>query len=222
MGYSGRFVATKPSGKLGLFGEKRIRLFPLEHDRTRLGWPPLMAATSNMNLWQQSTPVMLDVNADGMEDLVVGYWKGLKNSRVVLDAYLRMPDRSFAKVPKTTAFDVEDGNRSFVHYGNDLNGDRVGDLILASGDAFLFYPGLHSTTGKKLVSKTPRVAPVRQLDLGENSITISLGPTGSHVEGSLSHRGPRYADLDGDGRLELLTARESLPGGFRIVRFEAP
>jgi len=181
-----------------------------------------VALTSNMNLWQQSTPVMLDVNADGMEDLVVGYWKGLKDSRVALEAYLRMPDRSFAKTPKTTAFDVEDGDRSFVHYGYDLNGDRVGDLIVAGGDAFLFYPGLHSTTGKKLVSKTPVVAPVRQLDLGEGSVTISVGIAGSHIE-SLIHRGsPRYADIDGDGRVEMLIARKSLPSDFRIVRFQAP
>ena len=32
---------------------------------------------------------MLDVDRDGREDLVIGYWKGLAGAKVVLDVYLR-------------------------------------------------------------------------------------------------------------------------------------
>ena len=57
-------VTTKPAGKLGLFGEKRLRLYRLERDRSRLGITPLLATQSRMNLWQNSVPRLHDVNGD--------------------------------------------------------------------------------------------------------------------------------------------------------------
>ena len=48
--------------------EKLLRLYALEGDRTRLGVRPLFAAASRMNLWQDGTPVLRDVDGDGLAE----------------------------------------------------------------------------------------------------------------------------------------------------------
>jgi len=172
-------VGTKPADKLNLFGEKQLRLYRLRRDRSRLGFHPEFAAESRMNLWQDAVPRMIDVNGDGAEDLVIGYWKGIFKSRVVLDAYLRGADGSFSTSPRNTAIDVKKGEEGFLHYGSDLNGNGHPDLLVRDEEHVLIYAGRASTDGKQLVdTKKPH-----------------------RVE---AHNEPLLADLDGDGRPELL------------------
>jgi hypothetical protein len=200
-------VATKPANKLNLFGEKRLRLYALAPDRSRLGHPPVFAAQSRMNLWQDGTPMMLDVTGDGREDLVLGYWKGLKDDRIVLDAYPRLPDGWFDDTPQTTAFDVKKGDRSFFSYGHDLDGDRLSDLLVRSDDSLVVYRGLHSTSGRKLVDKTPFAIPslVMQGSPGTTMVQVGSGGFGSWTLPSPGR--PRVVDVDGDGTHEILIVR---------------
>ena len=58
-------VTTKEAGKLGLFAEKRVRLYKLEEDRSRAGRRPILAAVSNMNIWQEASAWVLDINQEG-------------------------------------------------------------------------------------------------------------------------------------------------------------
>ena len=214
-------VTTKTSEKLSLFGEKLLRLFPVERNLSRLGRNPLLATATNMNLWQEVTPIVADVNADGRTDLVLGYWKGLKDDRVVLDAHLRLEDGSFRDKPYTTAFNVKNGDRSFVEFGTDLDGDTHADLLLRneSGELLLF-PSLPSTNGKKLVSSTPR-----ELSFGDDlesgaatTVVISVG--GAPPAREISGGQPRLVDLDGDDRMEILLVHAGgagQPGAFRVL-----
>lgn len=176
-------VATKPADKLALFGEKRLRLYDLERDRSHRGIDPLFAVESRLNLWQEAVPLLYDADADGREDLVIGYWKGLAGDRVVLDVYPRVSDGSFAKSARTTAFDVKDADRSYVGFGHDLDGDGLADLVLYGDGRWWMYAGRESGKGGNLVEGKPREL-LRQE----------------------ARAGPRFVDLDGDGRSELLWA----------------
>lgn len=205
-------VLTKPADKLSLFGEKRLRLFTLERDRSRLGLLPLLATESRMNLWQQSTPRFADANGDGLDDLVIGYWKGLKDSRVVLDVYLR-EGASFATAPKTTAFDVKDGDRFFLDYGADFDGDGLSDLLLRARGGFQVHYGRRSKTGAALFDRNGD-------EIADASIAASSD--GTRTVGEFAGT----ADVDGDGRDEIVFvgARgedESTPGYLRVVRLAA-
>jgi hypothetical protein len=218
-------VTTKPADKLNLFGEKLLRLYPVERDLSRLGRDPLLATATRMNLWQSATPIVTDVDADGRTDLVLGYWKGLKDSRVVLDVYLRQEDGSFRDKPRTTAFNVEDGDRSFVEFGHDLDGDSRADLLLRNeSGTLLLFPSLSSTNGKKLVSSTPRRLPFGdELEAGASAeMVISVGgpPTISQI---LPVSRPRLVDLDRDDRMEMLLARPgngAEPAELRVLWLE--
>ena len=54
----------------GHFGEKLLRVFFIEGDRTRLGKPPVLAVESHANLWQESQVAATDLNGDGRQDVV--------------------------------------------------------------------------------------------------------------------------------------------------------
>ncbi|MBD3868783.1 MAG: VCBS repeat-containing protein [Acidobacteria bacterium] len=215
-------VQTKTAEKLALFGEKRVRLFGLNPDRSRSGFLPLMAGESGMNLLQGGTPWILDVNQDDRNDLVIGYWKGLKNSRVVLEVFLRNEDGSFEEKPKTTAFDVEDGNRSYVAYGRDLNGDGLLDLLVSADARLLLFPGKESRNGKKLVDDEPEL--VLDVNLPESdqegSVTINIGSDGASTVQSTALSIPSFKDMDGDGVAEILMVTRGTwksPGTFTVL-----
>jgi hypothetical protein len=197
-------LETKPAGKLALFGEKRLRLFALEHDRTRLGFAPVFATTSRMNLWQDASPVLVDVNDDDRPDLVIGYWKGLTGPKVVLDAYLRREDGSFDPTPRTTAFDVKHGDRSLLLYGDDLDGDDRPDLLLRTDEELRLHRGLASRRGTKLVARDGLAIPFAAAAPEAGTTTVGVSSSGDvdvHVDGGRAE--PRLADLDGDFRKEI-------------------
>jgi hypothetical protein len=214
-------LETKPAGKLALFGEKRLRLFALEHDRTRLGFAPVFATTSRMNLWQDASPVLVDVNDDDRPDLVVGYWKGLTGPKVVLDAYLRREDGSFDPTPRTTAFDVKHGDRSLLLYGDDLDGDDRPDLLLRTDEELRLHRGLASRRGTKLVARDGLAIPFAAAAPEAGTTTVGVSSSGDvdvRVDGGRAE--PRLADLDGDSRKEIYAIfADDRPQGtvFRVV-----
>ncbi len=210
-------VTTKEAGRLGLFAEKRVRLYRLRKDRSRAGLPPVLATVSNMNLWQDAHGWILDVNGDGRDDLAIGYWKGLKNSRAVLEVYLREADGGFGK-PKTTAFDVKDGDRSLFEYGRDLNGNGRPDLLLADDDGLLLYPGLAFSPGRRLVAGKPERSFRLTRWAADHGITLAVGPGGAFANRVSSGGGAvHFQDIDDDGTPEILwteSGSKKEPGGF--------
>ncbi len=216
-------VQTKTAEKLALFGEKRVRMYGLDPDRSRSGFLPLMEGKSGMNLWQEGTPWILDVNRDGRSDLVIGYWKGLKDSRVVLEVFLRKEEGTFEGKPKVTAFDVENGDRSYVAYGRDLNGDGLFDLLVSTDEQLLLYPGLPSRNGGKLVDTRPEL--ILDMDAKdpdqEDVVTITVGSDGADaVQTTALTSRPHFLDLDGDGDVEIVFVNSGSgirPGSFTAL-----
>jgi hypothetical protein len=195
-------ATTRRADKLSLFGERRIRVWYLEEDRSGSGVEPHFGVESRINLWQEAHPALLDTNGDGRDDLVFGYWKGLVKSRVVLDAYIRTSEGGFDPSPRTTAFNVKNGDENLLLYGDDLDGDGVADLVLRNEEELLVYRGLRSSNGANLVASDP----VRRLPM----------------DGDDPPR-PRIVDLDGDGRSEIVLAREKgAQANLRIFRLDPP
>jgi len=217
-------AVTRPADKLSFFGEKLVRLFLLdERDRSRTGSTPLLAVQSGANLWQRIVPAVQDINGDRRQDLVLAYWKGLRESRIVLDAYPRQEDGTFRPSPRSTEREVPGADRSFVQYGHDLDGDGTADLVVHAGGALQILRGLPSEDGRALVEETPHwVIPI---DLPEKSESMNFDlELGSPEEGELrwsaDDGGPdrvHLVDLDADRRPELLAFTAGESGVFSIA-----
>jgi hypothetical protein len=209
-------VTTMSAEKLNIFGEKRLRVFTLSGDRTRAGESPRFAALTGLNIWQSASPVVDDLDGDGHDDLVLGYWKGLKNSIVALEIYPGKGNGGFAK-PKTTDFDVADGDKAFLEFGKDVDGDGRPDLILLAGKKALVFPGQGPGASKAVLSQPSRAVPLLagQPMASQTFVGIDLFG-GFQVSRSSPGLGtPRVLDVDRDGRPELLFAGD-LDGHARV------
>src|SRR6185503_14174928 len=133
-------VTTTSGDKLSLLGEKSLRVYTLGGERTRAGEAPSYAATTGINLWQQAFPVILDLDRDGRDELVLAYWKGLKNAIAALEIYPGGAGGTFGKA-RTMTFDVEEGQKDVLNFGDDADGDGRPDLVLIAGHELLVFPG---------------------------------------------------------------------------------
>lgn len=217
-------VTTTSAEKLGLFSEKLLRVFPLRPDRTRAGTAPAFATETRMNLWQEPRFHVADVDGDGKQDLLLAYWKGLKNGTAVLDTYLRRPDGSFATSERSEELELSAEDRSFLEYGDDVDGDGTSDLMLLGDGKLLVFPGNRDTKGgKAIVSSSPTLStPISGAPTGDTRVSISIGSEGvsGSAEGSRAGQ-PAVLDLDGDGKREVLFVSDSGtdPGKLVIVSF---
>ena len=212
-------VTTMSADKLSFFGEKKLRVYPLSPDRSRTGAAPSFAVTTGLNLWQPTTPELADVNGDGRVDLVLASWKGLKDSIVVLEVYTGRADGGFEGTARRTEIEVEDGEKHWIGWGDDANGDGRSDLLVFAEKKLLLLPGTASSDGRKLAASKPFASlpvPDDAPDLGYAWAGAGpSGPVGGVSFGSLGV--PAVIDLDGDRNVEVVLAGNDGDGGRVIV-----
>jgi hypothetical protein len=214
-------VTTTSAEKLSLLGEKQLRIFPLGGDRTRAGDAPQFAATTGINLWQQAYPVVVDLDKDGRDDLVLPYWKGLQNAIAALEVYKGASGTGFGK-PRTTSFDVDNGEKAFLEFGPDLDGDGRPDLVLFAKREMLVYPGSEPSQAiqKPVASRPSRRIPLAADLPRPRGSEVSMGLEGFQIQRSSGGLGaPHFVDLDGDGRAEAIFAGDAASGGRVSVVF---
>lgn len=214
-------VTTTSADKLSLLGEKALRIYPLSGDRTRAGDAPLFAATTRINLWQQANPAIVDLDHDGRDDLVLAYWKGLQNSIAALEVYKGGAASGFAK-PRSMSFDIDDGEKAFMEFGPDMDGDGRPDLILFAKRELLIFPGSAPdvAVGKPVASRASRRIPLAADLPRPRGRSMSMGLDGFQISRSSGGLGaPHFADLDGDGRPEAVFAGDGASGGRASVVF---
>jgi hypothetical protein len=211
-------VTTTSADKLSLLGEKGLRIYPLGGDRTRAGDNPMFAAETGINLWQEARPAIVDLDGDGRDDLVLAYWKGLKNAIAALEIYRGTVPSGFGK-SRSISFEVEGGKKGFLEFGADVDGDGRPDLILLAGTDLLVYPGTRTDqAGDRPVESRPSRRVALPSDLGsEGSTELNLDLGGVAVSRKRGLGTPGLLDLDGDGRPEVVFAGNSETGGGRVT-----
>lgn len=192
-------VTTAAADKIAVFAGKRLRVFPLEPDRTRAGRRPVLATQTTSHLWNPVAPHVRDLDKDGKDDLVVLQLDGLGGGEVIAEAFFGRGNGRFETPGRRQKWDVETRGWS---YGHDLTGDGIADLAVVDPKRLLVFPGT-AEPRKALLERKPLVVPV---DLGGG-------------EGAGLHR-LRVADLDGDGRGEAILSGSAGPdrGLVAVVR----
>jgi hypothetical protein len=212
-------VTTTTADKLSILGEKALRIYPLGGDRTRAGDPPLFAAMTGINLWQEARPTIIDLDGDGRDDLVLAYWKGLKNSIVAFEVYRGTENGSFGKA-RSMSFEVDDGKRGVLEFGRDLDGDGRPDAILRAGNDLLVFAGPQAS---RALDKPVETRPSRRIPLGAGLPEGGRTELSMGLEGFAVHRGRgglgtlHLVDVDGDGRTEVVFAGDTESGFGRAT-----
>ncbi|NNL65896.1 MAG: VCBS repeat-containing protein, partial [Myxococcales bacterium] len=207
-------VTTNSAKKLGVLERQNLRLFSLRGDRTQAGAGPWLTAQTSSRRWQRVEPWVVDIEQDGDEDLVVAQFDGLGSGKVKLEAFVNAGDRRFLARSRRTV--IERAAASW-HFGDDLTGDGLPDLVLYSEGALEIYPALDSDSAR-LVARRPRWSFAGgDIPRVEHSVELGAGGIAVHDDRPSEIGVPRALDVDGDGRRELLLA-ENPQWGFGRLR----
>lgn len=203
------FALTQTRGELNLFENRRLRAFSLGADRTRQGRLPLAAFETGAPRWADPRLVLRDLDGDGKQELVMLYEKGLVSQELAIEALPGLGGGRFGV--KALRTEIKPAPPLF-HYGSDVNGDGRPDLLTSSGSDLAIHFG---GPGKRVVEPKPgRVFPLVASTQEKVIVELSVGGEGAAARRVAVEAGDEIdtADLDGDGRLEILVLRPSLVG----------
>ncbi|MDA8017317.1 MAG: VCBS repeat-containing protein [Thermoanaerobaculia bacterium] len=209
-------VTTTDAERLGMLEELKFRLFALRSDRTRGGAGPLFQAKTQTKFWYTVGIDVADLNRDGKDDLALIQPEGLGAGDLLIEVYLGLGDGRVSIAGKRRSkLDAPD---AYWHWGDDLTGDGVPDLFVASWEKVQLLAG-EPDHRSRVVEKRPVWAwepselesAMRRVDGEDGDL-----PSDHYERAEQIH----VHDLDGDGDLDLTMAAASL--GRVIVRFVLP
>lgn len=131
-------LAAASFEKIGLLARKRFRLFRLDQDRSRKGTASILSVETDCPLWFPLDVYAADTDADGHQDLVLIHPGGMRGKEVLVSAYRGLGEGRFDPKPRTWKLNEEVQD---WHYGSDLTGDGLPDLLLYIKDRLFLYPG---------------------------------------------------------------------------------
>jgi hypothetical protein len=192
--------------RVAILERRRLRLFPLAGDRTRAGNLPSFAAPTTSRRWHAVEPILTDLDGDRRADLLVLQMDGLRDGELRIEAFHGLGNGRFEPRPRSQKLG---GAADFWAWGEDFTGDRHPDLLVVAQQKLLLYaaapPG-----GRILFEPKPR----RTVPLGtaeDRSVQVDWSDEGLGVD-AVRGGAPHLADLDGDGRVEVLFLTRSQRG----------
>lgn len=221
-------TAVFSADKLGIFERHRLRVFLLGKDRTRGGRRPILEATTASRRWQQVEPFITDADGDGRDDLVVFQTEGMGAGKLLFEAFLGAPGDGFSLKSRKTVLDFQPGR---WHYGGDVTGDGAADVVATDDGRLLVFAGTPGSR-RHLVERKPSLAWTidgpQDDDSGRQDVNVNIevGDEGTSAEMLRPGRWNRLrvADLDGDGKSEILLLRFKHQGRglVRVLRPKGP
>jgi hypothetical protein len=208
-------VTTSDAEKIGIFAKQRVRLFPLNADRSRSGQAPSLAFESASQRWFPVDLVPRDLDGDGKQDLVVLQPEGLGGGDLMIDTFFGQGNGRFERPRRLKLGNLD--SRSWT-YGDDVTDDGLPDLVTVSKTGLRLFAGT-SEPRKDLLDRRPR----HTVDLGGaqemTTVALGVGTGGVDMESSRSASlgGPHLTDLDGDGRPEVLLFSPNDRGRGRVT-----
>ncbi len=200
-------VTTYSADKVGVFEKQKLRVFSLRPDRTRRGSSPSLARLTASRRWQILDPVLADVDADGKQDLVVIQPEGLGGGKLILEAHSSLSLGRFRQTPRKTVIPV---TGQVWSYGEDVNGDGIPDLAAVEENQVLIFLGNPDPRKRSFMERKARWSlPLSQGPKESEDVFVTVGTGDIDVDSSSVHspNALRLADLDGDGRAEILVSR---------------
>jgi hypothetical protein len=195
--------------KIGIFVKKRFRLFWLERDRSRRGTAPALAVETDCPLWHNLEPFAADADGDGHKEIALVHPEGMRGNELVVALHRNLGNGRFEPKPRRTKLAVSARD---WHWGADLSGDGVPDLLVMAGGQLHLYPG--DAKGRPVA---PR--PAWSLPLGgkkesdeDDEDDDADGEPGPSLTHSLD-----LADVTDDGVEEILVRTEGEGGRSALV-----
>lgn len=161
------FATTLRSDKLSLFEKKKLRVFALRPDRTRMGRSPVLEVLTASRLWQDLEIHLVHTDDDRLKDLVLIQPEGLGGKKLIVDAYRGTvrgtPVRGTVGGVGEAGFEPKNrrsvlrrvGERSPHQYGDDWNGDGIADLIAYVDGELAIFAGLRDPRKKAVLETEP-------------------------------------------------------------------
>jgi hypothetical protein len=206
-------VTTTGADKVSVFEKKKLRVFPLTADRTRVGQGPILTSPTGSHRWFPIEPTVVDLDRDGREDLVVVQQEGLRGKSLLVEAWFGQAQGHGRFELPSRKTDVDLQARAW-RYGPDVTGDGRPDLLAIQQRKLFIYPGTADPRRGPIDSR-PRAA----IDLPASesvSIDTSAGSGGVVVNAQRS-KPLETIDLDGDGRPEIVVTVRDDQGRGRVT-----
>lgn len=209
---------TQSAGKLAIFENRKLRVFSLVEDRTRIGKLPLLTYDTDSPRWDEPDIHVTDATGDGKEDLVLLYAKGLASPELGLELLPGLGGGRFSTQVRRSALEPVP---SAWTYGHDLTGDGRPDLVTLGKDSVAVYAG--STASGRVIDKKPLwTLPLRKPEEDPREVLVALSASGAEVDSDTREQDEEIevVDLDGDGRLEIVVLSPDVVGRgvVRVVR----
>jgi len=130
-------VTTVLTDRHGVFEKKKLRLFRLERDRSRLGSSPILEVITRSRNWYPTCAGVGDINDDQRDDIVSAQPAGMGGGKLWVAAYLSHPSGVLESKPIGTMLQVELGEGCSLEH--DFDRDGRPDLLVSTGGELLIY-----------------------------------------------------------------------------------
>jgi hypothetical protein len=212
-------VTSVLADRKGIFEKKKLRVFLLATDRTRGGTEPILSVKTSGRQWYRSGAAVTDLNADGMDDLVILMPEGLGGGKFLIEAYLGREDGRFHPKPRHTLLDL---SADRWNYGADVNDDGIADLVIVEDDSVAAYSGIGDRSTDGVIEKEPMWKVGAQESNEAEAITAEATTGDVVVEGGYFRGEIEVVDLVGDSRAEVVVISWHPEDDRSLVRIILP